>query len=66
MGKNETKGYLILSSVAWFNAGRVSRSVITPYGELPRLWVPHLFLELIILIVALLSTLQLKEKLTKT
>ncbi len=59
-------GYLVLSAVAWFNAGRVSRSVVTPYGEVPKLWAPHLFLELLILAVAILSSVQLKSALNKT
>ena len=63
--RNEAKGYLLLSSVAWCNAGRISRSVITPYGELPKLWMPHLFLEALILIVAVLATLSLKDKLVR-
>ncbi len=38
----QSRGYVYTASLAWFNAGRVSRSVVTPEGELAELALQHI------------------------
>ena len=52
-GVESTYAYLVL--LAGFNAGRVSRSIVSPTGELGRLAVEHVPLLALILLVALLA-----------
>ncbi len=47
--------YYALSAIASFNAGRVSRSIVTPEGELAELAKEHVPLLLLILIVSVLA-----------
>lgn len=47
--------YPAMLVLAAFNAGRVSRSLVTPYGTLGPLWLQHVPLELLVLVVALLA-----------
>ncbi|MCE4601171.1 MAG: hypothetical protein F7C38_06360 [Desulfurococcales archaeon] len=47
--------YCLISAVAMFNAGRVSRSVVTPEGGLAELAVEHIPLLALILFVGLLA-----------
>ncbi len=55
---NKRYSYTLASIVAAFNAGRVSRSVITPTGELAPLALSHLPLLLVIALVMVLSALR--------
>ncbi len=47
--------YYALSAIASFNAGRVSRSIVTPEGELAELAKEHVPLLSLILLVAVLA-----------
>ncbi|HIQ24268.1 MAG TPA: hypothetical protein EYH50_04385 [Pyrodictium delaneyi] len=51
--REKTNVYLVL--LAGFNAGRVSRSIVSPTGELGRLAAEHIPLLALILLVALLA-----------
>lgn len=53
-------GYLYTASLAWFNAGRVSRSIVSPTGEAGSLALEHVPLLALIAAVALTATLKAK------
>jgi hypothetical protein len=53
--KGAKAAYPVFTLVAGFNAGRVSRSIVTPRGELGELAVQHIPLLALILAVALLA-----------
>ena len=52
------RGHLYIASLAWFNAGRVSRSIVSPTGELGSLALQHLPLLALLVMVGVLSTLK--------
>lgn len=52
------RGHLYTASLAWFNAGRVSRSIVSPTGELGSLALQHLPLLALLVLVGVLSTLE--------
>jgi formate/nitrite transporter FocA (FNT family) len=52
------RGHLYTASLAWFNAGRVSRSIVSPAGELGSLALQHLPLLALLVLVGVLSTLE--------
>lgn len=58
----EGQGYIYTASLAWFNAGRVSRSIIEPTGEFGELAKEHVPLLALIVLVALMASLKAAGK----
>lgn len=52
------RGYIYTASLAWFNAGRVSRSIVEATGELAPLAYQHIPLLALILLIAILASLK--------
>ncbi len=60
------RGHLYTASLAWFNAGRVSRSIVSPTGELGSLAIQHLPLLALLAATAILSTLEASRRTGRT
>ncbi len=58
------RGHLYIASLAWFNAGRVSRSIVSPTGELGSLALQHLPLLALLVVVGVLSAMKASCKLS--
>ena len=57
-----SRGYVYAASLAWFNAGRVSRSVVTPEGQLAELALQHLPLLALVAATGLAAALKAVEE----